>query len=80
LHFNESLLKTLADERLIDLAQHERRLDALDRCLELLDETRQQLDKAAYLGESSMATGRWPHKQAVKGTELGFELQIRFPK
>jgi RNA polymerase sigma-70 factor (ECF subfamily) len=55
LHFNESLLKTLADERLIDLAQHERRLDALDRCLESLDEPRQQLVKAAYLGEGSMA-------------------------
>jgi RNA polymerase sigma-70 factor, ECF subfamily len=55
LYFSDSLLNTLADERLADLSQHERRLDALDQCLKLLDEPRQQLVQAAYFGEGSMA-------------------------
>jgi RNA polymerase sigma-70 factor (ECF subfamily) len=55
LYFSESLLQTLADERLIDLSHSERRLDALDDCLKKLDDSARQLVQAAYFNDGSLA-------------------------
>ena len=55
LHFREELLQTLADERVADLDNLDRRLDALDGCITKLDESARQLVQAAYFGEGSIA-------------------------
>ena len=55
LHFREELLQTLADERVSDLENLDRRLDALDGCLTKLDKPARQLVQAAYFGEGSIA-------------------------
>lgn len=55
LQFSEELLKTLADERLPDLAELEPRLAALDGCLAKLDAPGRKLVQTAYLGEGTIA-------------------------
>jgi RNA polymerase sigma-70 factor (ECF subfamily) len=48
LHFSEPLLQMLAEERVADLAHAEARLDALEDCVQKLDEGGQRLIEAAY--------------------------------
>lgn len=55
LQFREELLQTLADERVADLGNIDRRLNALDDCIAKLDEPARQLVEAAYFGEGSIA-------------------------
>jgi RNA polymerase sigma-70 factor (ECF subfamily) len=54
LQFSDALLQTLSDERLVDLGNTERRLDALDGCLKKLDEPARRLVQAAYFSEGSL--------------------------
>jgi RNA polymerase sigma-70 factor, ECF subfamily len=46
--FDDELLDTLAIERLDDLAQHERRMDALEQCLQKFDEAERHMLRSAY--------------------------------
>ncbi len=54
LHFSDELLAILADERVADLAQTDVRVEALDHCLEKLDEPARTLVEAAYFEEGSV--------------------------
>lgn len=52
--FSESLLETLAEERLRDLTHLEERLEALDRCLEHVEGEDRELLKTAYRGDRTI--------------------------
>ncbi len=53
-HFSDELLAIIADERVVDLAQTDVRVEALDHCLEKLDEPARKLVEAAYFEEGSV--------------------------
>jgi RNA polymerase sigma-70 factor (ECF subfamily) len=52
--FSDELLEIIAAERAKDVTQTEARHEALDRCLEKLDEAGRKLVEAAYFEESSI--------------------------
>jgi RNA polymerase sigma-70 factor (ECF subfamily) len=52
--FDDNLLNTLALERLDDLAQHERRMNALEQCLQQFAEAERQMLRAAYVGHGGI--------------------------
>ena len=55
LQFSEALLETLAAERLEDTRHLDQRLDALDDCIEQLDERSRQLLQGVYTENSDVA-------------------------
>jgi RNA polymerase sigma-70 factor (ECF subfamily) len=55
LQFSEALLETLAAERLEDAQHLDQRLDALDVCIEQLDERSRQLLQGVYMENSDVA-------------------------
>ena len=55
LRFNPALLETLAAERLEDARHFDHRLDALDECIEQLDERSRQLLQGVYAENSDVA-------------------------
>ena len=55
LHFDDELLKRLAEERLADLDQREARLAAMDRCIEELDRPGRELVREFYLNKTEIA-------------------------
>jgi RNA polymerase sigma-70 factor (ECF subfamily) len=56
LHFGDALLATLSSERLADLPDRERRVDALEACFARLRHEEQQILRAAYLESGAIAT------------------------
>lgn len=54
LYFSNELLEILAVERVADLTQMDARHDALEHCLERLDESGRKLVEAAYLDGSDI--------------------------
>jgi RNA polymerase sigma-70 factor (ECF subfamily) len=55
LHFDDELLKRLADERVPDLEQREARLAAMDQCIEELDHPSRDLVREFYLKNTELA-------------------------
>jgi RNA polymerase sigma-70 factor (ECF subfamily) len=60
LHFDDELMKRLADERTPDLDHREARLAAMDRCIEELDVSSRELVREFYL--NNMDIGSLAHR------------------
>lgn len=56
LHFDDELMKRLAEERVPDLDHREARLEAVDRCLKELDDASRELVREFYLNDTQIAT------------------------
>lgn len=56
LHFDDDLMKRLAEERAADLECREARLAAMDRCIEELDGSSRELVREFYLNNTDIST------------------------
>ncbi len=56
LHFDDELLKRLAEERAVDLEHREARLAAMDHCIEELDGSSRELVREFYLNNTDIGT------------------------
>lgn len=56
LHFDDELMQRLAEERVRDLDHREARLEAMDQCVEELQEADRELVREFYLNNTEVAT------------------------
>ncbi len=72
--FDDSLLDLMARERAADLSRQESRLEALEHCMEKLDEDNREMVRAVYLDRLSIAklAARWKRAPQTLYNRLNF--------